>query len=113
MGTEVLKDPNSNLFEYFDALDIDASNIGTLFRMMEVDSDGNVHIDDFCEACMRFRGAARSYDVHRLLSEIKPLCKVPAVANLILSESRNSNDLATKSAARCQIEFGHLRRSVD
>merc|ERR1712183_570020 len=50
-------------------------NIWALFRMLDDDDSGVIDIEEFCEGCMRLKGEARSYDLHRLLHDVKRLTK--------------------------------------
>jgi hypothetical protein len=66
-----LGDDELQLQSYFEALDLNASDTATLFRLLDRDGSGQVDIDEFCDGCMRLKGAARSFDINCISYEMK------------------------------------------
>jgi len=64
-----LQEPN--LRKYVEALDIEATDTRMLFKLLDRDMSGNINSDEFCEGCLRLKGAARSIDVHALIFQVK------------------------------------------
>merc|ERR1712232_1242176 len=56
---------------YMDLLDLKISDVEPLFQILDKrdQMDGMVTLDEFCEGMNRIKGAARSYDVMRILHE--------------------------------------------
>eukprot|EP00403_Amphidinium_massartii_P005541 CAMPEP_0178374454 /NCGR_PEP_ID=MMETSP0689_2-20121128/2385_1 /TAXON_ID=160604 /ORGANISM="Amphidinium massartii, Strain CS-259" /LENGTH=799 /DNA_ID=CAMNT_0019994425 /DNA_START=24 /DNA_END=2420 /DNA_ORIENTATION=- len=59
-----MADENLKLQEYFEALDLSASDTETLFNLLDVDGSGEVDVDEFCDGCMRLGGPAKSFDMN-------------------------------------------------
>eukprot|EP00746_Dinoflagellata_sp_MGD_P007807 gnl/MRDRNA2_/MRDRNA2_115532_c0_seq1.p1 gnl/MRDRNA2_/MRDRNA2_115532_c0~~gnl/MRDRNA2_/MRDRNA2_115532_c0_seq1.p1 ORF type:complete len:662 (-),score=121.10 gnl/MRDRNA2_/MRDRNA2_115532_c0_seq1:22-2007(-) len=56
---------------YFKTLDIDASEVHGLFKLLDMNEVGEVGTDDFVMGCMRLKGQARSVDLATLMYENK------------------------------------------
>jgi len=66
-----LSDDTLKLQEYFEALELNASDTQTLFHLLDRDGSGEVDIDEFCDGCMRLGGNAKSFDINCMWYEIK------------------------------------------
>jgi len=58
---------------YFQAVKLDVSEIGQLFRLMDTDNSGSVDIQEFIVGCQRLKGESRSLDIKVALLEIEHL----------------------------------------
>merc|ERR1712032_315427 len=54
---------------YFEALELDASDGWTLFKLMDRDGSNVVDVEEFIMGCMRLRGSARNIDIAKLSSD--------------------------------------------
>jgi len=68
---ELLADPNTDLYDYFEALQIDAASIDRFFKSVDIDKSGYIDIGEFLDGCLRFKGPARNYDVQCMIEEIR------------------------------------------
>ncbi|CAK0898397.1 unnamed protein product, partial [Prorocentrum cordatum] len=66
---QFVRDKHHQLQEYFEALELNASSIRALFKLLDADKSGTVDIAEFCEGCLRLKGEARSFDINCLLYE--------------------------------------------
>merc|ERR1712066_264771 len=60
-----LDDPGLNL--YLESMDIDPNDARALFRLLDVNDNGEIDIDEFCEGCLKLKGEAKSFDVHCII----------------------------------------------
>merc|ERR1711912_197373 len=60
-----LEDPE--LAHYLESIDIFPHDARTLFRLLDGDDSGEVSIEEFCEGCLRLKGEAKSFDIHKVL----------------------------------------------
>jgi len=60
---------------FFQALDVEAKDAWTLFKLMDVSGNGDLDASEFVDGCMRLKGPARSIDVSLLLQEQRRLRK--------------------------------------
>eukprot|EP00928_Gymnodinium_smaydae_P029271 TRINITY_DN22091_c0_g1_i2.p1 TRINITY_DN22091_c0_g1~~TRINITY_DN22091_c0_g1_i2.p1 ORF type:complete len:664 (-),score=109.89 TRINITY_DN22091_c0_g1_i2:176-2116(-) len=51
---------------YLDSLKLDTSDAELLFRIIDADESGFISIDEFVDGCLRFKGEAKSLDLHAL-----------------------------------------------
>lgn len=58
---------------YLEALELDASDAWTLFKLLDTDAKHTIDCDDFMMGCMRLKGAAKAIDVAQLLYENRQL----------------------------------------
>ncbi|CAE7835317.1 Scn10a [Symbiodinium necroappetens] len=54
---------------YFESLGLEIWDVWTFFKLLDHDQDGNVHLEQFLEGCLRLRGQASSVDVARLIHD--------------------------------------------
>jgi len=66
-----LNDDSLKLQEYFEALELNASDTVSLFLLLDRDGSGEVDIDEFCDGCMRLGGNAKSFDINCMWYEMK------------------------------------------
>jgi len=58
---------------YLHSLELDGSQARGLFKLLDVDGDDEVDINEFVTGCLRFKGTAKSIDVCTLLYEVRRL----------------------------------------
>merc|ERR1712039_652356 len=58
---------------YFEALGLSASDLERLWELLDQDSSGSVGLSEFLEGCVRFKGWARSIDMHFLTMRSKKM----------------------------------------
>jgi len=58
------------LKSYFEALELDSSDVDALFELLDVDESGAVDIEEFTHGCMQMKGTAKNYDIKILMHEI-------------------------------------------
>jgi len=63
----IFSDPS--LHEYLEALDINADDARTMFRLLDFDGSGLIDIEEFIYGCLRLKGEAKSYDINCLIYE--------------------------------------------
>mmetsp|Transcript_98042 Transcript_98042/g.272808 ORF Transcript_98042/g.272808 Transcript_98042/m.272808 type:complete len:190 (-) Transcript_98042:233-802(-) len=51
---------------YFESLDIDTSDVGTLFRLLDQDAQNELDVEEFVAGCLRIKGAAKGIDIAKL-----------------------------------------------
>merc|ERR1712217_411645 len=56
---------------YLKTLEIDVSQVRTLFTLLDVDRTGEVDIDEFVGGCLRLRGGATSMDLAVLKYQVE------------------------------------------
>lgn len=61
--------------EYFESLGLDIWDAWSFFKMLDLDSGGEVEIDEFLMGCLRLRGNARAVDVGKLIHDQNWLIK--------------------------------------
>merc|ERR1712187_857377 len=79
---------------YLKTLEIDVSQVRTLFTLLDVDRTGEVDIDEFVGGCLRLRGGATSMDLAVLKYQVEWI-----VRNL-QSLQLHLGDVATVGVAR-------------
>lgn len=62
---------DERVLAYLNSLELDGSQVQSLFELLDVDSSGSVAIDEFVSGCMRLRGTAKSIDICALLYEFR------------------------------------------
>merc|ERR1719223_1424966 len=73
--TQFVADDSLQLMAYFEALELNASDTGTLFKLLDWDNSGTIDIDEFCDGCMRLKGEARSFDINCLMHDVRKIAK--------------------------------------
>merc|ERR1712176_76861 len=58
---------------YLKSLEIDTSNLRSIFSMLDLDDNDAVYVDEFIEGILRLKGEARSLDLHRLMVTVNRL----------------------------------------
>merc|ERR1719443_1298765 len=54
---------------YLSGLEMEVSDAWVLFKLLDIDGGGVIETEEFVQGCLRLRGAAKSVDVARILSE--------------------------------------------
>merc|ERR1712138_110825 len=54
---------------YLQAIDLPRAAAGNLFRLLDVDNDGSINVEEFVDGCLRMQGLPRSADITQLLVE--------------------------------------------
>merc|ERR1740121_1553926 len=67
---------NEEIRDYITALEVDVDDAKVFFNMLDRDGSGTVDIMEFTSGMRRFRGEAKSVDMHMLLYENKRLFKL-------------------------------------
>jgi hypothetical protein len=62
---------DERLVAFFNALELDISDVHTLFVLLDRDQTGNVNVDEFLVGCMRLKGQAKSLDLAKLQYEVE------------------------------------------
>merc|ERR1711870_43656 len=60
---------------YFQALELDVSQARGLFKLLDIDGNNQVGLNEFLDGCMRLKGQAKSIDVNMLLYENRRLMR--------------------------------------
>merc|ERR1719150_2776283 len=64
---------DKRVYHFFKALDLEVSEAEGLFKLMDLDGNGVVDVEEFVAGCMRLRGGAKRLDLVSLLFESKRL----------------------------------------
>jgi len=59
----------------FDSLGLDASDVWTLFKLLDIDNDTVIELDEFVAGCLRLKGNAKGLDMAKLCYEHKSMAK--------------------------------------
>merc|ERR1712217_429627 len=62
---------DDKILAYLRTLEIDVSQVRTLFTLLDVDNTGEVAIDEFVGGCLRLRGGATSMDLAVLKYQVE------------------------------------------
>mmetsp|Transcript_46365 Transcript_46365/g.132665 ORF Transcript_46365/g.132665 Transcript_46365/m.132665 type:complete len:107 (-) Transcript_46365:101-421(-) len=65
--------------DYISALEVDVSDAKLFFQMLDRDHSGSVDIMEFTSGMRKFRGEAKSVDVHMMLYESRRLFNLVSV----------------------------------
>merc|ERR1719491_2797175 len=57
---------DKRLLAYFNALELDFSDVQTLFVLLDRNQKGAINLGEFLRGCMRLRGEARTFDLAKL-----------------------------------------------
>jgi len=63
---EALLDVNNNLVSSFHALDLEVTDVRTLFLLLDRDRKGFINMEEFLLGCFRLKGEAKTLDVMKL-----------------------------------------------
>jgi len=80
-----LTDPD--MWEFFDAIDLDISQAGVFFQLLDYSGDGLVSCAEFLCGCMRVRGTAKALDLLVLSREVSQLFDKTAKENAAASQA--------------------------
>merc|ERR1712039_779611 len=72
---------------YLKTLEIDVSQVRTLFTLLDVDRTGEVDIDEFVGGCLRLRGGATSMDLAVLKYQVEWIVRNVQVISTNLTSS--------------------------
>eukprot|EP00927_Polykrikos_kofoidii_P003752 TRINITY_DN11513_c0_g5_i1.p1 TRINITY_DN11513_c0_g5~~TRINITY_DN11513_c0_g5_i1.p1 ORF type:complete len:772 (+),score=117.17 TRINITY_DN11513_c0_g5_i1:62-2317(+) len=64
---------NSDLYDFFEAIDIDITEAENLFDLLDISGDGKISAEEFLSGCLRVRGPAKSLDLLVLSREVAQL----------------------------------------
>uniref|UniRef100_A0A7S0FU66 EF-hand domain-containing protein n=1 Tax=Pyrodinium bahamense TaxID=73915 RepID=A0A7S0FU66_9DINO len=70
---KVLTNPENRAF--LTALEIEATDAWTLFKLIDTDGDGAIQKDEFVAGCLQLKGVARNFEMVGLQNELKRLEK--------------------------------------
>jgi len=72
---------------YFSALDLNITEVRTLFSLIDVDRSGTIDRDEFIWGCLRLKGDAKSLDLALLQYDVKGIQQmVEQMADVIVPE---------------------------
>lgn len=57
----------------FEAMDIETSDVWSLFALMDADSNGRIDIGELVDGCMRYKGMAKAMHIAKLATDISHL----------------------------------------
>merc|ERR1719482_528800 len=60
---------------FFSSLEIDIAEACGLFRLLDVDGNGDITAEEFISGCLRLKGSSKNVDMATLLYENKRICK--------------------------------------
>merc|ERR1712061_272340 len=60
---------NDKVRQYFAYLQIDCTDVWTLFRLLDADGSGEIDLNEFMEGCIKLKGAAQRLDIKALIAE--------------------------------------------
>lgn len=60
---------NDEMHRLLHALEIEAFDAHSLFKLLDYDGSGSVDVDEFCEGCLRLKGDAKAFDIQCLIFE--------------------------------------------
>jgi len=64
---------NTELQEYFKAIDVDVSEAKGLFRLLDISDSGEILAEEFLSGCIRLRGPAKALDMQILLHQTRQM----------------------------------------
>ncbi|CAE7649580.1 unnamed protein product, partial [Symbiodinium pilosum] len=83
---EILNTPTMSHF--MAKLELESTDLLSLFKLIDVDDSGQVSLEDFMTGCQRLKGPAKSVDLALLLAHTARLnCKVDNVLHLVGGET--------------------------
>jgi len=59
--------------EFFRGIDVDPSEARGIFRLLDIDNDGEVDAEEFLSGCIRLRGPAKALETATLIHEVRKL----------------------------------------
>eukprot|EP00927_Polykrikos_kofoidii_P086745 TRINITY_DN9815_c0_g1_i1.p1 TRINITY_DN9815_c0_g1~~TRINITY_DN9815_c0_g1_i1.p1 ORF type:complete len:725 (-),score=120.21 TRINITY_DN9815_c0_g1_i1:160-2265(-) len=78
---------NSDLNDFFEAIDIDITEAKNLFDLLDISGDGKISAEEFLSGCLRVRGPAKSLDLLVLSREVAQLFERHAITAAKLDEN--------------------------
>jgi len=60
---------DDTLKAYFQAMDLDAGDAWTLFKLIDTEKTHTISVNDFIDGCMRLKGSAKGIDIATLMSD--------------------------------------------
>ncbi|CAE7605531.1 unnamed protein product [Symbiodinium natans] len=104
---EILNTPTMSHF--MAKLELESTDLLSLFKLIDVDDSGQVSLEDFMTGCQRLKGPAKSVDLALLLAHTARLnCKVDNVLNLVGGEA-GMEDWGYGAAGDVKLEQRFLR----
>lgn len=64
---------NPHMQQLFEALDVDEDDAQELFHVLDTHHDGQIHVEDFVNGCLRLDGAAKAVDLAAFVEEYRGL----------------------------------------
>merc|ERR1719343_177280 len=91
---------DDKIMAYLRTLEIDVSQVKTLFTLLDVDNTGEVDIDEFVGGCLRLRGGATSMDLAVLKYQVEWILRnVQSLSRSLGVESTNAAAVVSASAS--------------
>jgi len=97
---------------YLASLDIPPTDARSLFELLDKDASGEVDIDEFCEGCLRLKGEAKSFDIHKVLKSNNDLkSQIMSLTTFVHSQARiNGQSYFAQQEAEVMIqEYNSLK----
>lgn len=82
---------------YFKTLDLNIPEAKQLFMLLDHDRTGEISIDEFVNGCSKFKGQARSIDIHCLMYESKTIMEQTKMLHKAISTSGKNDDTHSTS----------------
>eukprot|EP00439_Symbiodinium_sp_Y106_P057293 s1143_g8.t1 len=76
---------------YFKSLDLSVTEAESLFRLLDIDNEGSIDVEEFIAGCCRIHGPAKAIDLTTLMCQVMLLHRQPALSD--------SSTVAVDSAA--------------
>uniref|UniRef100_A0A6U6H0F8 EF-hand domain-containing protein n=1 Tax=Zooxanthella nutricula TaxID=1333877 RepID=A0A6U6H0F8_9DINO len=97
------------LQDYFQALELNATDTLTLFKLLDGDGSGELTIDEFCDGCMRLKGEARAFDINCLIQEVH---NIGNVLEKFMMDTHQKMDRFGSAMLCGSLDAGFLRGSL-
>lgn len=91
---------DDKILAYLRTLEIDVSQVRTLFTLLDVDNTGEVDIDEFVGGCLRLRGGATSMDLAVLKYQVEWILRnVQSLSRVVGAEAANGATAVSTSGS--------------
>merc|ERR1711972_527516 len=91
---------DKKVLAYFNALELDFTDIMTLFVLLDRDQNGSINLEEFLRGCMRLKGAARTFDIAKLQYEAEWLMhNISFLVDEMVELSDRSKEMLNKEAS--------------
>lgn len=106
-----LEDPRVGA--YFSGLEIDPSEVGIIFTLMDTDGDGEVSVEEFIEGTMKMKGHAKSIDIMAMMfDQARFTLKFNKLCSYVEDQIRDIKDAVVPNATPTPRVFLPLEESL-